>query len=115
MGLSSSQTNLWGHRSIDEDQGFYIDVNRNILERQWMADVKKRKPRFYTYNLCKKTVQSENMWKTKQEWKDWISQGEKRNRWIPSDPEAVYRELGTWISWNDFLGVDPENEDSIFN
>mmetsp|Transcript_8609 Transcript_8609/g.8177 ORF Transcript_8609/g.8177 Transcript_8609/m.8177 type:complete len:86 (-) Transcript_8609:204-461(-) len=61
-------------------------------------------------DLCKKTVQAENMWETKEEWDDWINQGEKRNRWIPSDPEKVYREHGTWISWDDFFGVNSQDE-----
>eukprot|EP00560_Eucampia_antarctica_P003121 CAMPEP_0197834864 /NCGR_PEP_ID=MMETSP1437-20131217/23994_1 /TAXON_ID=49252 ORGANISM="Eucampia antarctica, Strain CCMP1452" /NCGR_SAMPLE_ID=MMETSP1437 /ASSEMBLY_ACC=CAM_ASM_001096 /LENGTH=51 /DNA_ID=CAMNT_0043439887 /DNA_START=183 /DNA_END=338 /DNA_ORIENTATION=+ len=50
------------------------------------------------------------MWETKEEWDDWINQGEKRNRWIPSDPEKVYREHGTWISWDDFFGVNSQDE-----
>jgi len=36
----------------------------------------------------------------------WIQRGEKRNPYIPSDPEGYYSTTGEWKSWEDFLGVD---------
>lgn len=32
--------------------------------------------------------------------------GEKRNSYIPARPDEYYGGLGTWISWEHFLGVE---------
>ena len=36
---------------------------------------------------------------------DWIADGEKRNSYIPSDPEKYYTRTGSWEGWEEFLGV----------
>jgi len=30
-------------------------------------------------------------------------EGEKRNSYIPSDPEKYYTRMGVWKGWDDFL------------
>ena len=37
--------------------------------------------------------------------------GEKRNSYIPSDPEEYYMRVGGWRGWEHFLGVEDEEED----
>lgn len=39
---------------------------------------------------------------TEEDWLDWLYNGEKRNPYIPSQPDQVYAEHG-WQGWQDFL------------
>ena len=42
---------------------------------------------------------------TEKDWRRWINNGEKRNPYVPSNPEVVYAEKG-WTTWEDFLNGD---------
>ena len=44
-------------------------------------------------------------WKSEQDWKDWIADGEKRNSCILARPDEYYGARSEWISWDHFLGV----------
>ena len=42
------------------------------------------------------------MWfQTENDWRGWIECGEKRNPYIPSKPDEVYK--SSWQGWDDFL------------
>mmetsp|Transcript_61508 Transcript_61508/g.181774 ORF Transcript_61508/g.181774 Transcript_61508/m.181774 type:complete len:256 (-) Transcript_61508:592-1359(-) len=64
----------------------------------------KARPRFLPYDECCKWVQAWNRWESKEDWENWIMEGEKRNSYIPARPEEYYGRLGQWISWDHFLG-----------
>lgn len=32
--------------------------------------------------------------------------GEKRNTYIPANPEEYYTRTGRWVSWQEFLGAE---------
>ena len=81
-------------------------VQKLRLEEQNIASFKKAKPRFLPYKECKNWVQAwGRRWESKEEWESWIADGEKRNAYIPSDPEVYYTKTGSWEGWDLFLGV----------
>jgi hypothetical protein len=42
------------------------------------------------------------------DWRQWIADGEKRNAYVPSNPDEVYAGTG-WVGWDDFLNGDIED------
>ena len=58
-----------------------------------------------SYEQCKQWAQAQNMWSSKVEWYEWGEFGENLRAYVPSDPEAHNKRVGTWIDWNDFLGL----------
>jgi hypothetical protein len=103
------------------------------LEEQNTRRFLKSRPRFLPYNECRKWVQALGRFQTEEDWKEWISMGEKRNPYIPvrpeqhlfytidkcilsrprhisllsfrlkSRPDEYYGRMGQWISWDHFL------------
>ena len=47
----------------------------------------------------------------KEEWKEWIASGEKKNAYVPSDPDVLYED--DWTSWDDFLNGEIESLSDI--
>lgn len=88
-------------------------INKNRLEQQWVGRMIRSKTRFLPYKKCSLWAQNQNMWDDKSEWMDWISMGECKPSIVPSNPERHYRNQGTWVSWEDFLGVAPIDPDSM--
>ena len=43
--------------------------------------------------------------------KNGFEMGEKRNSYIPANPESYYTKLGQWISWDHFLGKNKKMDD----
>jgi len=64
-----------------EDLSWRVEKLR--LEEQNRERFLKSKPRFLPYEECRKWVQAFGRWKTEEDWKEWISMGEKRNSYIP--------------------------------
>jgi hypothetical protein len=62
---------------------------------------------------CSVWAKNQNMWTDEREWMISILMGEGKPSLVPSDPERHYRNQGTWISWDDFLGVDSIGPDSM--
>ena len=81
------------------------------LEAQNTARFLKARPRFLPYQDCRKWVQAWSRWKTKEDWYSWISLGEKRNAYIPSEPDKYYSQTGDWKGWPHFLGM--EDDDNV--
>ena len=82
---------------VIEDLNWRVEKLR--LEEQNKNRFLKAKPRFLPYDECRKWVQAFDRWHTKEEWRNWIRMGEKRNAYIPSRPDEYYGERGEWISW----------------
>lgn len=82
----------------------FARVNKMRLEEEHVRRMLRSKPRFLPYKDCSGWVQAwGRRWESKEEWRDWIDMGEKRNSYIPSRPDEYYGKQGTWISWDDFL------------
>ncbi|GMH53607.1 hypothetical protein TrLO_g213 [Triparma laevis f. longispina] len=79
-------------------------IERYRLEFRRMKSILTSSPRHVPYEAAKAWVQAQNMWKTQEEWWDWIASGEKHTFYIPSDPETHYRRVGGWEGWDVFLG-----------
>lgn len=82
-----------------------IRVARMRLEEENKRRFLKSRPAKLSYDKCKQWAQAQNMWHSREEWYDWIDQGEGLSAYIPSDPETFFARQGTWISWDDFLGL----------
>jgi hypothetical protein len=50
---------------------------------------------------------------TEEEWLEWIQDGEKRNPYVPSNPDAIYADSG-WAGWDDFLNGPVEPAAVVF-
>ena len=46
------------------------------------------------------------------EWRQWIEDGEKRNPYVPSNPDVIYADSG-WAGWEDFLNGPIEDLSTI--
>lgn len=58
-------------------------VEKLRLEEQNTKRFLKARPRFLPYDECRKWVQAWSRWKSKEDWREWIHMGEKRNPYIP--------------------------------
>ncbi len=91
---------------VFEDLNWRVEKLR--LEEANKKRFLKSGPRFLPYEECRKWVQAWGRWDNQKEWQEWIEMGEKRNSYIPANPESYYGKLGQWISWDHFLGrIDP--------
>eukprot|EP00977_Amphora_coffeiformis_P009730 scaffold2243_cov165-Amphora_coffeaeformis.AAC.10 len=86
-------------------------VEKMRLEEQNKQRFLKARPRFLPYEECRKWVQAFGRWETEEDWRQWISMGEKRNSYIPSKPDEYYGRLGQWVSWEHFLNINPDDDD----
>jgi hypothetical protein len=89
-------------------------VEKLRLEEQNKRRFLRAGARFLPYDECRKWVQAwgKSYWQTQADWEKWISQGEKRNAYIPSRPDEYYTKSGDWISWEHFLITPPESSSS---
>lgn len=91
--------------SVDFDDLMWR-VERVRLEEANTRRFLKAKPKFLPYSECRNWVKAWNRWETKEEWREWINEGEKRNSYIPSRPDEYYGSLGEWRGWDHFLGKE---------
>lgn len=87
-----------------EDLSWRVEKLR--LEESNTKRFLKARPAFLPYEECRKWVAAWNRWESKEEWREWIDMGEKRNSYIPARPDEYYGRLGKWISWSHFLGLE---------
>lgn len=80
-------------------------VQKLRLEEQNTQRFLRSQARFLPYNECRRWVQAFSRWETEDDWKQWISMGEKRNSYIPSRPDEYYGRLGQWYVGSGFLVV----------
>lgn len=97
-----------GHSAMN-DLSWRVEKLR--LEEQNTKRFLKAGPRFLPYEECRKWVQAWSRWDNEQDWRDWISMGEKRNPYVPARPDEYYGRLGKWISWEHFLLEDKGDEE----
>ncbi|KAJ8601484.1 hypothetical protein CTAYLR_006699 [Chrysophaeum taylorii] len=76
-------------------------VQRARLVHYDTQRILRRKPRYLCYDEASKWVQRMGLWRNKKEWKQWLASGEKRNPYIPNDPEKYYGDK--FRGWADFL------------
>lgn len=98
-GSSSSDEDLFGEvldtgTVLLEDLSWRVEKLR--LEEQNKKRFLKSSPRFLPYDECRRWVQAFGRWETEEDWRQWISMGEKRNSYIPSRPDEYYGKLGQW-------------------
>jgi hypothetical protein len=93
---------------VIEDLSWRVEKLR--LEERNTRRFLKAGPRFLPYDECRKWVQAWGRWKSEDDWRQWISLGEKRNPYIPSRPDEYYG--NQWVSWEHFLGLTPERSDA---
>jgi hypothetical protein len=107
----------------EEDQeGEFGDANVVIEDLTWrveklrLEETNTRRflrsgPRFLPYRECRRWVQAwGGRWRSEDDWRQWISLGEKRNPYIPSRPDEYYGDQ--WVSWEHFLGFAPDANDA---
>eukprot|EP00281_Chroomonas_sp_CCMP1168_P035332 CAMPEP_0206241210 /NCGR_PEP_ID=MMETSP0047_2-20121206/16372_1 /ASSEMBLY_ACC=CAM_ASM_000192 /TAXON_ID=195065 /ORGANISM="Chroomonas mesostigmatica_cf, Strain CCMP1168" /LENGTH=141 /DNA_ID=CAMNT_0053666087 /DNA_START=9 /DNA_END=431 /DNA_ORIENTATION=+ len=67
-------------------------IMRQRLEENWLKARLKARPVHLPFEEAVKWVRAMGRWDSKEEWFDWISDGEKRNAYIPNNPEEYYGE-----------------------
>jgi len=91
-------------------QALSVIIARRKLEERHTRDFLTSKPRHFSYKMCRDWVHAQNYgghrWKNKREWDEWIDMGEGKSFYIPSRPEEYYTNCVTWVSWDDFLGIE---------
>ena len=85
--------------TAEEDAGAWR-ISRARLDEQYCAEIRRRKPRYLPFARAR--VWARAQWQsTEEEWKEWIANGEKKNAYVPSEPDVVYED--DWTRWDDFL------------
>ena len=79
-------------------------VEKMRLEEQNKKRFLKSSPRFLPYNECRRWVQAFGRREAEEDWRQWISMGEKRNSYIPSRPDEYYGKLGQWYVYLSGMG-----------
>jgi len=83
-------------------------IQKIKLEDQWLQTRIKAKPAFLDFETASSWARFRRYWDSKEEWEDWVANGEKRNQYIPSNPEKYYGERGEWLGWEYWLGLSDE-------
>ena len=59
------------------------------LQEAWSASIRSRRPRFLSFVHARQWARA--MWfSSEEDWLDWLDRGEKRNCYIPSNPDVIY-------------------------
>jgi len=117
MDASDSSIDDHSDEPLGDGGGVVIEdlmwrVEKLRLEENNKKRFLQSKPRFLPYQECRKWVQAWGLrWETAEDWEDWISMGEKKNPYIPSQPDEYYGRLGQWVSWEHFLLIPPSEDD----
>ena len=109
--LSVLGTRARSLRCCEEQGDAYSEEDRWRLARirlaeQYAASVRRRRPRFLDFISARQWARA-MFFTSEEDWREWIDAGEKRNPYIPSNPDEIYADDG-WISWIDFLNGDVE-------
>jgi hypothetical protein len=73
-------------------------VERARLEQQRSREVLKRRPRFLPFTGARQWARA-MFFTSEADWRDWIDAGEKRNPYIPCEPDKIYADAG-WQGWD---------------
>ena len=74
--------------------------------------MRKRKPRFLPFIGARQWARA-MPFESEEDWNEWIDAGEKRNPYVPSSPDVVYKDKG-WCGWDDFLNGPIEPGEVVF-
>ncbi|KAL3928589.1 MAG: hypothetical protein SGPRY_002325 [Prymnesium sp.] len=88
-------------------------ITRARLTADYSAEVRRRKVRFLPFKSARQWARAMHLCK-ESEWREWIDAGEKRNPYVPSNPEVVYAATG-WAGWDDFLNGPIEDLSTILD
>mmetsp|Transcript_21754 Transcript_21754/g.28162 ORF Transcript_21754/g.28162 Transcript_21754/m.28162 type:complete len:148 (-) Transcript_21754:3217-3660(-) len=99
---------------VDEEDSWLDEIQwriqRSRLSYYNSKQVLRRKRLFLPYTEACKWVQAMGQWSTKEEWRNWVASGEKRNPYIPNRPDVCYAD--EWKGWSHFLlGVEEVKKD----
>jgi len=94
----------------DISEELAIRIARKKLHDRWFQTRLKAKSVHLPFDEAVKWVRAMERWDSKEEWEDWIAMGEKKNAYIPSNPEKYYGERGEWKGWDHWLGVNQKND-----
>jgi len=81
-------------------------TNKILLEEQndrRFQKVLQSKPWKLPYDVAKEWVKKNLGAETKEEFEDFVLNGNVRTPYIPKDPKRYYTDMGTWLGWEDFL------------
>ena len=76
-------------------------VDRHRLDAAWSKSIRKRRPRWLPFVEARAWARASSF-SEEEDWRRWVSDGEKRNSYVPSFPDEAYRDSG-WAGWHDFL------------
>lgn len=92
------------HNSSHNHNSFSDDSDLTFLHRLKLdAQMRYRSRRFLPFDECCKWVRANGMWKSQDEWSEWVDMGEDLCPYVPTRPDEYYSRLGVWRGWDFFL------------
>ena len=77
-------------------------VERARLQHKHEQQIRTRKARYPRFATSSNIVQMQGL-STKEEYFEWLEQGEGLSPYVPRDPERYYKERGEWLGWRAWL------------
>jgi hypothetical protein len=90
-----------------------VRIERARLQERYDRGVRARRPAFLPFVSARQWARAMHFTK-EADWREWIENGEKRNAYIPSNPDEIYAQKG-WAGWYDFLNGDIEDLAMLFD
>merc|ERR1711948_97819 len=77
------------------------------------AQVRFQSRRFLPFKECCEWVRRNFGFLSRDEWEEWVSQGEGLSPYIPTRPDEFYSRLGQWRGWGSFFlrGIEDADDD----
>lgn len=85
----------------------YAHLQRLKLDAQLRCQSR----RYLPFDECCKWVRANGMWKSQNEWFEWVAMGEDLSPYIPTRPDEYYSRLGVWRGWDFFLLGHEDSDD----
>jgi len=83
-----------------------------LHRRRLDAQVRFQSRRFLPFKECCEWVRRNFGFLSRDEWEEWVSQGEGLSPYIPTRPDEFYSRLGQWRGWSFFLrGIEDADDD----
>ena len=77
-------------------------VERSRLSHACSQEIFRRRARYLPFARASSWAQTLGL-SSKEDWLEWLEQGEDRTAYVPMDPEAYYLVQGSWLGWKIFL------------
>eukprot|EP00960_Hanusia_phi_P059438 764165-Hanusia_phi.AAC.3 len=91
-----------------EELAIRMMISRNRMARQEAEGNREYVP----FDVAVKWARKLKLWRTKEEWDDWIRQNKETFPYIPPDPEDYYKNRGVWLGWSFWTGESGDEEHS---